>query len=205
MSVRKAITETNGIYFVTITNFAWLHLFSISDVYVAVFKCPSDRVSRAGFDYLKSKGHLIIGYVIMPNHLHCLIAFLDTEGKSINTIIGSGKRFMAYDLVDRLEKKSEQELLAQLACGVNPTDRKRGKFHEVFEPSFDCKPCLSVAFIEQTINYIHANPCRGKWNLVQNPSDYEHSSAKFYLHGIHSCYRVTSYGEIADMDLTKNE
>jgi hypothetical protein len=45
----------------------------------------------------------------MPNHLHALIGFQNT-GKSINTIIGNAKRFVAYDIVGRLEKQNENPL-----------------------------------------------------------------------------------------------
>ena len=201
MSVRKAITETDGIYFLTITNFAWLPLFERSDDYGAVYHW---------FDNLKSNGHLILGYVIMPNHLHAIIAFRNTHGKSlpvrqagINMIVGNGKRFMAYELVSLWREKGEHELLVQMASHVNATNKKRGKLHEVFEPSFDCKPCYSISFIEQKLNYIHANPCRGKWHLVENPSDYKHSSARFYYQGEHSLYEVMNFGNVLDMDLTR--
>ncbi|HMT76034.1 MAG TPA: hypothetical protein PKA77_18310 [Chitinophagaceae bacterium] len=33
----------------------------------------------------------------------------------------------------------------------------------------------------QKLNYIHDNPCKGKWNLAAATVDYEHSSAKFYI------------------------
>ena len=49
---------------------------------------------------------------------------------------------MAYELVNRLEEQGNQELLNQLASLVNTTDRRRGKLHEVFEPSFDWKVCM---------------------------------------------------------------
>jgi len=49
------------------------------------------------FDHLKGKGHFISGYVIMPNHIHTLIAFRNT-GQAINTIVGNGKRFIAYEI-----------------------------------------------------------------------------------------------------------
>jgi len=58
------------------------------------------------FNYLKQTNHYITGYVIMPNHLHALIAFSNT-GKNINKIIGNGKRFMAYDIVGKLKEKME--------------------------------------------------------------------------------------------------
>lgn len=128
MTVRKAILEFDGIYFITITCCRWLNLFEISDSYHAAYKW---------FDYLKTKGNFILGYVIMPNHLHALLAFRNTQGKSINAIVGNGKRFMAYEIVSRLTEKNESDLLAQMSSFVNATEKKRGKLHEVFEPSFD--------------------------------------------------------------------
>jgi REP element-mobilizing transposase RayT len=193
MSVRKAVLETDGIYFLTITNCAWLPLFERADGYGAVYQW---------FDNLKANGHFVLGYVIMPNHLHCIIAFRNTQGKSINTIVGNGKRFMAYELVRLLQQKGEHDLLAQMASHVNATDKKRGKLHEVFEPSFDCKPCFSISFIEQKLNYIHANPCRGKWKLAENVWDYKHSSAKYYYRGEHSCYEIKNFSEVLDIDLS---
>jgi hypothetical protein len=69
------------------------------------------------FDYLKAKRHYIIGYVIMPNHIHALIAFKNSP-TNINTIIGNGKRFMAYEMVKRLQEMKETELLQELTDGV---------------------------------------------------------------------------------------
>ena len=47
------------------------------------------------FYYLKSQDHFINAFVIMPNHVHAIISFIETE-QSINNIIGNSKRFMAY-------------------------------------------------------------------------------------------------------------
>ncbi|MBL7877266.1 MAG: hypothetical protein JNL53_16495 [Cyclobacteriaceae bacterium] len=76
MSVRREIPEYDGIYFITITCSHWLHLFERSSGYEEVYKW---------FDHLKSKGHFIVGYVIMPNHIHVLIAFRNTQGVCINS------------------------------------------------------------------------------------------------------------------------
>jgi hypothetical protein len=73
--------------------------------------------------------------------------------------------------------------------------------HEVFEPSFDWKECRSSRFINQKLNYVHDNPCRGKWNLVSSPVDYVHSSAKFYFTGEQGVYEVF-FGMLEDIDLT---
>jgi REP element-mobilizing transposase RayT len=194
MSVRRTITEHDGIYFITFTCCRWLKLFEITNGYDTVYKW---------FDYLKSKGHFITGYIIMPNHVHALIAFRNTQGQSINSIIGNGKRFMAYDLVRRLTEQNNIDVLEQLSSFVRFTDKHKGKLHEVFEPSFDWKACQSEKFIEQKLEYIHANPCRGSWDLVNQPWDYEHSSAGFYFNGKQGVYEVVSYMELQDKDLTK--
>jgi len=66
------------------------------------------------FDYLRGKGHYIVGYVIMPKHVHALIGFRNS-GQFINTIIGNGKRFMAYEIINRLQQQMNQEVLYHLS------------------------------------------------------------------------------------------
>jgi len=139
----------------------------------------------------------------MPNHIHALIGFRQTQGASINSIVGEGKRFMSYGMVKRLKIKGEEGILTQLTELVNTTDRKRGKIHEVFEPSFDWKECRKNKFIEQKLNYIHANPCRAAWDLVADECEYPHSSARFYATGEQGTYAVTNYPELEDVALTK--
>lgn len=152
---------------------------------------------------MKSKGHYIIGYVIMPNHVHALIGFSNSK-TSINTIVGNGKRFMAYEIVKRLTEQNENDLLEKLSLDVSKRDEKRGKLHEVFEESFDWKECRSDKFIDQKLDYMHDNPCKGVWNLAGSPADYQHSSAEFYLTGKQGVYLITHCGELKDIDLIKN-
>ncbi|CAN5554986.1 hypothetical protein BH11BAC5_BH11BAC5_33260 [soil metagenome] len=93
------------------------------------------------FYHLKSKGHFINGYVIMPNHVHALISFINTT-QSINTIIGNGKRFMAYEIINRLEKNNETTLLEQLAGDVEATRKENKK-----QPLEDQLDVSSVLFL----------------------------------------------------------
>jgi hypothetical protein len=133
------------------------------------------------------------------NHVHALIAFKNSDNKSIDTIVGNGKRFMAYEIINRLNENENAELLNELSNLVSASDRKRGKLHEVFEPSFDWKECISDEFTETKLNYIHNNPCSGKWNLVNSPIDYVHSSAKYYETGQKGVYEVFNYKNLADV------
>lgn len=192
MSVRRAIPEKEGLYFITITCSRWLPLFKQFNAYQTVY---------TWFDYLKEKGHYIVAYVVMPNHIHALIGFRNTRNKSINSIIGNGKRFMSYDLIKKIKDIGDEQMLEKLTSYVNESDRKRGKLHEVFEPSFDWKECISTKFVDQKLNYIHDNPCRA--GLVQDPIDYVHSSATFYYNGEQGNYNVISYAEFLDVDLIK--
>ena len=155
MPVKRKITEPDGVYFITITCHQWLPLIEKTNGYDLVYNW---------FDHLKGKGHYINGYVVMPNHLHALIAFRNTS-QSINTIVGNGKRFMAYEIIKRLEQQKETELLQRLNLSVEAKDRERNKKHEVWEDSFDWKECRTHKFMKQKIDYMHNNPCRvsGIW------------------------------------------
>ena len=194
MPVKRKITEPDGVYFITITCHQWLPLIELTNGYDLVYNW---------FDHLKCKGHYINGYVIMPNHLHALIAFRNT-GQSINTIIGNGKRFIAYEIINRLKEQKEIKLLHQLNLSVEAKDRERNKKHEVWEDSFDWKECRTNKFMKQKLDYMHDNPCRGKWNLVTDVTEYKHSSAKSYLCGEQGIYPVMNYFELEDIDFTKN-
>jgi REP element-mobilizing transposase RayT len=185
MSVKKYIPYDSGIFFITFTCYKWKPLIELVNGYEIIYKW---------FDYLKSKGHGINGYVIMPNHLHTILSFTKSE-KSINTIIGNGKRFMAYEIIRRLENLGEINILTELSNSVSDSEKLRNKKHEVFQPSFDWKYLDNDKIIEQKLSYIHENPIRGLNPLVANPLDYTHSSARFY-EGLESVYPLDSiYGQ----------
>ena len=180
MAVKTTIDYTEGLYFITFTCQDWLSLFEIAKSYDAVYKW---------FDHLKSNKHYVKACVIMPNHLHVLIDFSNSP-KSINTIVSNGKRFMAYKIVERLKELNKTEILKQLSEAVNPSDKNKGKIHQVFERSFDCKGITSQHFFTQKLSYIYNNPCIGVWKLVENPMDYIHSSAKYYATGEQGIYFI---------------
>ena len=191
MSVKKQIEELSGTYFITITCFKWLHLFELGNSYSSVYNW---------FDYLKLNGNYINGYVIMPNHLHALISF-HNNGKNINKQVGEGKRFMAYDIIKNLERSAHDDLLKILSENVRLQEKKKGKLHEVFESSFDIKECYSWEIIKQKLDYIHFNPCTGKWHLVDSSEDYMHSSALFYSSGMQRICAVKNIMDMMDIDL----
>jgi len=87
---------------------------------------------------------------------------------------------MAYDIVNSLKRQGKESLLQELQFGVQRKEKLKGKIHQVFKPSFDAKQCFNECMIEQKLEYIHHNPVKGKWMLVNDFSEYSHSSAEFY-------------------------
>ena len=193
MPVKRTIPFNNGMYFITFTCYKWLPLIDIINGYDIVYNW---------FSHLKAGGHFINGYVIMPNHVHVLISFTQTT-QSINTIIGNGKRFMAYEIIKRLEFNNEKKLLDTLSQDIEAKRKINKKQHNVWELSFDWKACISNVFTWQKLNYIHNNPCVGKWQLAANPIEYVHSSAKFYLTGEQGVYVIVNFTEMEDIDYIK--
>ena len=139
MPVRTTIHGSEDTLFITFTCFQWLPLIELTNGYNLVYKW---------IDYLKTQGHSVAGYVVMPNHVHTLIYFSKTD-KPINKIIGNGKRFMAYEIVKRLKEAGQNEILIRLQNSVERKDLQRGKKHEVWEDSFDFKICRTEKFINQ--------------------------------------------------------
>jgi hypothetical protein len=87
---------------------------------------------------------------------------------------------MAYDIIKRLKAQGQNLVLSALSKNVDAKRKAKNKQHEVWELSFDWKYCNSYKSIKQKLDYMHNNPCTGKWNLSESPVDYLHSSAKYY-------------------------
>ena len=92
----------------------------------------------------------------------------------------------------------------QLASNIEDKRKQNEKQHNVWELSFDWKDCRSNEFVWQKLDYMHNNPCVGKWQLSINPIEYLHSSAKFYLTGEQGVYAVTNFMEMEEIDFNES-
>jgi len=189
MPVRKTIPYSRGTFFIT---------FTCKDRIPIIDLCGGYDVVYEWFNILQSNGHFVNGYVIMPNHVHVIITFIDAQQK-INTIIGNGKRFMAYAFVKRLRESKYVKLLKRLHRSVELTRKKKKKLHDIWEISFVWKHCLNDRFTHQKLNYIHSNPCSGKWSLSPTCEDYLYSSASFYSKGIQGAFLVDAIELMKDV------
>ncbi|MGZ3754250.1 MAG: transposase [Mucilaginibacter sp.] len=185
MAIRTNHQITENTWFITFTCFKWIALFDITQSYDMVYKW---------FKLIDDKyGIKTLGFVIMPNHVHLLL-YLTGDKVNLNTIIGNAKRFMAYELIRRLEEQGNHTILNILASACTEKEKVKGQLHKAFEPSFDAKPIYTYDFLHQKLDYIHNNPLNGKWNLCSEFTDYIHSSAAFYhLEIPHPLAVITDY------------
>ncbi len=91
----------------------------------------------------------------------------------MNTLVSNKERFIAYEIIKRLEAKGLNKILLRLKEGLTERDVAKGQKHKVFEVSFDAKPIYYRNFLLQKINYIDMNYIRGKWKLIEHWEDYE--------------------------------
>jgi REP element-mobilizing transposase RayT len=183
LSTHTNHTKSHEVYFCTLTCYKWLPLFEEAQAYEAVYNW---------FSHLRKDKCFVVGYVIMPNHLHVLL-YHTNENILLNRLVGEGKRFMAYAIVNSLKANNKQKLLDELAMGVQEKEKVKGKKHQVFRLSFDARLCFSEKMIEQKLDYIHNNPVTGKWMLAESVIDYPYSSALYYETGKQRLFEVVHY------------
>jgi len=172
MSVRQKLNiNNNNLYFITFTILNWQKIFTEKKYIDLVYKW---------FDYTKDKyGNKIYGYVVMPNHVHCIM-FLSDTSPNLSVLIQNAKRFIAYGVVKFLTEDHRNDLLNIFS---EQADRKNKAKHKIFKDRYDSQVIESRRYFLQKLNYIHNNPCQEKWQLAKNPEDYLYSSASNYFLG----------------------
>ena len=186
MAVKYKHSDVYSMYFCTFTFYEWMHLFEKTNSYDLVYNW---------FKILNSAHINVIGYVIMPNHVHCILYFPEIEF-NLNRILGNGKRFMAYEIINRLEAANDTKTLKILQDALTERERNKKQLHKVFKDSFDAKAIFSEKFLIQKLNYIHHNPGSDKWDLAADFVSYEHSSASFYEEGVARHFKPKHFNDL---------
>ncbi len=125
--------------------------------------------------YRKKYQFDVMGYVILPDHYHLLLAM--PEGASLPDMLRDFKSAVGRQVVDTLKKNRKERLLHHLSAPQFPRRRKDARFR-VLQADNYIKRVFSETFFRQKLDYIHANPVRE--GLAQNPADYPYSSARWY-------------------------
>ena len=118
----------------------------------------------------------LVGYVIMPDHVHLLLWPQDEHG--VHPFMRDFKEFTAKRLVRQAEVEDDTALLADSRAAGSDTGRGE---HKVWQDHFWDVQVFSERFVRQKLNYIHRNPLRA--GLVELPEQYPYSSYRNYVLG----------------------
>lgn len=129
----------------------------------------------------------ILGYVIMPNHLHLLL-FFQKENK-LSDALRDFKKFTATQLRKSIETEGNFKLLEKLRA----TDGKQ--VFRIWQERFDDVWIGNKKLLETKLAYIHTNPLQEHWELVNSPEEYIFSSASFYEGQPENLVVLTDYRE----------
>jgi len=117
----------------------------------------------------------VYAFVIMPNHVHFIWELLELNGKELPH--ASFMKYTSHVIQKDLIEKNHPKILELYK--VDSGIRK----YQFWQCKSLAVHLYTPAIIYQKLDYIHNNPCRGKWMLASSPLDYKYSSARFYETG----------------------
>ncbi len=159
-SPRNSLMEFVKIYFWTATIHNWEKIL-LPDVFKETICNSLQNLSERGLIDL-------FGFVVMPNHIHLIWRMNKMNGKE--TPRGSLLKYTAHQFKRML---TQEELLKFKVSAAN-------KAYEFWQRDALAIELYSPEVANQKLEYIHLNPLGERWHLVQDPCDYEYSSARFY-------------------------
>ena len=131
--------------------------------------------------YKEKYDFILIGYVIMPDHLHLLL-WWDIEekpGLSVSKIMQGIKGATARRIIDLMQDKGLERMLQSTHRNDVSISRRRNVKYRLWQPGFYDFNVYSDEKLLEKLNYIHSNPVRA--GLVLSPRDYKWSSYKEYF------------------------
>jgi len=105
-----------------------------------------------------------IGYVLMPDHVHAIVWFPETD--RLSAFMKQWKQRSSVEIKELL-----RTFLTQYAENVDATD-------PVWQRKYYAFNLYSADKMRQKLTYMHANPVRA--GLAKRPSDWPWSSARYY-------------------------
>ena len=169
MSRKHKVHDSMKPYFITMTISSWIELFK--DHNIAIIIIESLRYCQ------KVKGLEIYAYCIMPSHIHMVCRA--TKESLLSYIIRDFKKFTSKKITKYLNDNADTRNLHILAVFSSQRNKKKSdQNYSVWQEGFQPIELTSNYFIDQKINYIHANPVTA--GFVKRPQDYKLSSARNY-------------------------
>lgn len=148
-----------------------------SNIYnrINVFTRPSFIIPIIdSFNYYRYQYNCkLLGYVIMPDHIHLLIWPHDAE--VVTDFMRDFKRFTSGRITRQAKVEGKLDWVQEFEKAGNETGRADFK---VWQDSFWEQCIYTEDFLRQKLNYIHLNPVRA--GIVNDAADYPYSSYRNY-------------------------
>lgn len=123
--------------------------------------------------YRKKLKFKLLGYVILPNHIHVII--LPDSSKRYSDVIRDFKKGVAFAAIKTLSATGNKSLLDKFLLKSVRKDGQRYSFWQ--RKYFDFNIFSEKKFLEK-LEYIHNNPV--DLGLAKHPGDWRYSSWKNY-------------------------
>jgi putative transposase len=117
-------------------------------------------------------GFLLVGYVVMPDHVHLLIS--EPPDATPSQVLKALKQRVSRDLRERRRRRAH----GQLALPFRQADDGPPR---LWQPRFYDFNVWSAKKVREKLEYMHRNPVTRK--LVAHPKDWPWSSWSFYAQG----------------------
>ena len=160
------IKNQKGLYFLTLQVVGW------ADIFTRQFY--RDIIIDSFVYCRKSKGLKVYSYVIMSNHVHCIVS----AENNLSDVIRDFKKFTSKEilkLVNENTQESRKEWLFMIFKYHAKFNKRVEKF-QFWTHENHAVELTSNEMIESRINYIHQNPVRAGY--VEQEHEFIYSSAK---------------------------
>ena len=164
---------TNELHFITCSCYrrqAWLASPQRRDLFLAVFE-----------EVRRRYGFVVVGYVVMPDHIHLLIS--EPEKGDPSRVMQAIKQGFSRRVLKSVRKRRVAAQLELFAVGSEHVWQRR---------FYDFNVWTARKRIEK-LRYLHRNPVvRG---LVQEPEEWPWSSYRSYAFGEEGSVQINQWGE----------
>lgn len=128
---------------------------------------------------ISNKGLMVLGYVIMSNHVHII---MQSEKDQLSDLIRDFKKATAKHILKSIKEDSESRMEWILdRFELATKSHSRNKKYQLWKYGNHPEEIYSAKFLWSKLNYIHLNPVRA--GIVKRASDYIYSSASNYVEG----------------------
>jgi REP element-mobilizing transposase RayT len=163
--VEKRYRIEGSIYYITNVTYNRLKIFTKPSFIILII----DSLNYYRYQYSCK----IIGYVIMPDHIHLLI--WPREEKAVTGLMRDFKRFTSGRITRQAKVEGKAEWVDMFEFAGSETGRAE---YKVWQDSFWEQSIYTEKLLKQKLDYIHLNPVRA--GIVETATDYHYSSYRNY-------------------------